>query len=339
MPESWKLEQPDQVALGEGVRSLRLFAAAGRVNLIGTDGPATLEVTRISGQPLYVELSDTGELVVRHGEHNKPQLFNWLFGGKRVDVELSLALPPDTLLDVRVLSGPVVVSNFHERVAVKGVSGEVTLAGVHGAARVTTISGAITAEQVTGDLTVKAVSGAITVIAGAGGSIDLAAVSGAIAVDLEDPVPSTARLQCVSGAMTVRLPHDPDVRVDLGTANGRAVSSFPEVRASGSRGSQKLSGTIGAGTATLVGKTVSGSVTLLRRSADEEPWDLVIDDQTPQDETPQSATPQDQIPDGTSATPESATPDSTTTPDSANPGSATPHSTTPDNGENSEDAR
>lgn len=334
MPESWKLEQPDQVALGEGVRSLRLFAAAGRVNLIGTDGPATLEVTRISGQPLYVELSDTGELVVRHGEHNKPQLFNWLFGGKRVDVELSLALPPDTLLDVRVLSGPVVVSNFHERVAVKGVSGEVTLAGVHGAARVTTVSGAITAEQVTGDLTVKAVSGAITVIAGAGGSIDLAAVSGAIAVDLEDPVPSTARLQCVSGAMTVRLPHDPDVRVDLGTANGRAVSSFPEVRATGSRGSQKLSGTIGTGTATLVGKTVSGSVTLLRRSADEEPWDLVIDDQTPQDAAPrdeatQSATPQDQIPDGTGATPESAAPDSTTTPDN----------TAQDGGENSEDAR
>ena len=318
MPESWKLEQPDQVALGEGVRSLRLFAAAGRVNLIGTDGPATLEVTRISGQPLYVELSDTGELVVRHGEHNKPQLFSWLFGGRRIDVELSLALPPDALVDVRVLSGPVVVSNFHERVSVKGVSGEVTLAGVHGTARVATVSGAITADQVTGDLTVKAVSGSITVIAGAGGSIDLAAVSGAIAVDLEDPVPSTARLQCVSGAMTVRLPHDPDVRVDLGTANGRAVSSFPEVRATGSRGSQKLAGTIGAGTATLVGKTVSGSVTLLRRSADEEPWDLVIDDQTAPEQTVQDETPQDQAPTTQAQTPEDQT---------------------PDNGENSEDAR
>ena len=323
MPESWKLEQPDQVALGEGVRSLRLFAAAGRVNLIGTDGPATLEVTRISGQPLHVELSDRGELVVRHGEHNKPQLFNWLFGGKRVEVALSLALPPDTLLDVRVLSGPVVVSNFHERVAVKGVSGEVTLAGVHGSARVTTVSGAITAEQVTGDLTVKAVSGAITVIAGAGGSIDLAAVSGAIAVDLEDPVPSTARLQCVSGAMTVRLPHDPDVRVDLGTANGRAVSSFPEVRASGTRGSQKLSGTIGSGAATLVGKTVSGSVTLLRRSADEEPWDLLIDEETAPGRAVEDETPRDQAP---------------TTKDQA-PEDQTPDSATPGNGENSEDAR
>jgi hypothetical protein len=281
MPESWKLEQPDQIALGEGIRSLRLVAVSGRVNLIGTDGPATLEVTKITGQPLHVELSDSGELVVRHGEYNKPQLFQMLFGGKRVEVNLSLALPPDALVDVRVVSGPVVVSNFHERVAVKGVSGEITLAGVHGSAKVSTASGAITAEQVTGDLTVKAISGAITVIAGAGGAIDLSAVSGAIALDLEDPVPSSVKLQCVSGAMTVRLPHDPDVRVDLGTSNGRAVSAFPEVTASGLRGSQRLSGTVGAGTATLSGKTVSGSVTLLRRSAEDEPWDLVIEDQTP----------------------------------------------------------
>jgi Putative adhesin len=319
MPENWKLEQPDQVALGEGVRSLRLFALAGRVNLIGTDGPATLEVTRVSGQPLYVELSDRGELVVRHGEHAKPQLFQWLLGGKRLEVALTLALPPDALIDVKVLSGPVVVSNFHERVTVKGVSGEITLAGVHGAARVGTVSGAVTAEQVTGDLTVKAVSGAITVIAGAGGSIDLSAVSGAIAVDLEDPVPSTAKLQCVSGAMTVRLPHDPDVRVDLGTANGRAVSAFPEVRASGQRGSQKLAGTIGAGTATLVGKTVSGSVTLLRRSADEEPWDLVIDEETAPKQTAQNEVPQDEVPHGQAA-------------EDQTPGNG-------ENSENSEDAR
>jgi len=288
MPESWTIEQPDRIALGGGVRSVRLVAVAGRVNLIGTEEPAALEVTKVRGQPLRVDLSDAGELTVRHGEYGKPQLLNWLFGGGRVEAELSLALPPDALVDVRVVSGPVVVSNFHERVSIKGVSGEVTLAGVHGSARVSTASGAITAEQVTGDLSVKALSGSITVIAGAGGAIDLSAVSGAIALDLEDPVPSSVKLQCVTGAMTVRLPHDPDVRVDLGTSNGRAVSSFPEVTASGMRGSRRLTGTVGAGTAVLSGKTVSGSVTLLRRSADEEPWDLVTDQEPggPQDAAP-----------------------------------------------------
>ncbi len=361
MPQSWKLEGPGRVALGEGVRSLRLTAMAGRVNLIGTDGPATLEVTRISGQPLYATL-DGGQLAVRHGEAGKPQLAQWLLGGKRAEVELSLALPPDTLVDVRVVSGPVVVSNFHERVAVKGVSGEVTLAGVHGSARVSTVSGAITAEQVTGDLSVKALSGSITVIAGAGGRIDLSAVSGAIALDLEDPVPTPVKLQCVSGAVTVRLPHDPDVHVDLSTANGRAVSSFPQVRASGTRGSQRLSGTVGAGTATLFGKTVSGSVTLLRRSADEEPWDLLVDEQPApatdtaaaarqdgdvNDAAPADQAPQEDVQDSVAQNPaaeDSGAHSTTTGPGTAEPTDA--DGTVPDgnganrdNGENSEDAR
>jgi hypothetical protein len=264
---------------------VRLVAAAGRVKIIGTDGPATLEVAKVTGQPLDVELSDAGELVIRHGGcgEGRPHLFQLLLAGKRIETDLSLALPPDALVDVRVVSGPVVVSNFHERVSVKGVAGEVTLAGVHGSAQVSTASGAITAEQVTGDLTVKAISGPITVMAGAGGAIDLSAVSGAIALDLEELVPSSVKLQCVSGAMTVRLPHDPDVRVDLGTSNGKAVSAFPEVTASGARGAQRLSGTVGAGTAELRGKTISGSVTLLRRSADEEDWDPVVEDRPPAD--------------------------------------------------------
>jgi hypothetical protein len=348
MPESWKLEHPDQIGLGDGVRSVRLVAIAGRVNLIGKDGPAALEVTKVSGPPLQVELSDSGELTVRHGDNAKPQLFQWLIGGRRMEVDLSLALPPDALVNVNVVSGPVVVSNFHEQVTVKGVSGEVTLAGVHGSARVATVSGAITAEQVTGDLSVKAVSGAITVIAGAGGAIDLSAVSGAIALDLEDPVPSSVRLSCVSGAMTIRLPHDPDVRVDLGTANGRAVSSFPSVRASGHRGSQKLTGTVGDGSAVLTGKTVSGAVTLLRRSADEEPWDLLIEDEPPvQDSVPQGAVPEGRT--------ESITEHSTTgISDTENRSNTENYSTenhsstdaggtdpngTGDNGENSEDVR
>lgn len=345
MPESWKLEHPDQITLGEGVRSVRLVAMAGRVNLIGKDGPAALEVTKVSGPPLQVELSDGGELTVRHGDYAKPQLFQWLLGGRRMEIELSLALPPDALVNVNVVSGPVVVSNFHERVSVKGVSGEVTLAGVHGSARVATVSGAITAEQVTGDLSVKAVSGAITVIAGAGGAIELSAVSGAIAVDVEDPMPSSIKLNCVSGAMTVRLPHDPDVRVELGTANGRAVSSFPEVRATGQRGSQRLTGTVGSGAAALTGKTVSGAVTLLRRSADEEPWDLLVEDERPvQDRVPQdpagkSTVPEDRVPDeyrtGGAA---DIREESGTEKHSTDAGGTDPDGTG-ENGENSEDAR
>ncbi len=269
MGEKWKVEQPEQIDLGEGVHRLRLTAVGGRINVLGVDGPAALEVTRLSGPPLNIELVD-GELTVKHGEDLRFGLFGWLTRGARQEVELSLSLPPDALVEVTVVSGPVVLSNFHERVTVKGVSGELTLAGVYGPTSVSTISGAVTVEQATDDLSVKAVSGAITVIAGAGGIIDLNTVAGAITVDLEDPMPVRVHATCVSGGLTVRLPHDPDAEVDITSTSGRATTAFPEITRSRQPGSSRLTGTIGTGASRLSGHTVSGSITLLRREPDEE---------------------------------------------------------------------
>lgn len=206
--------------------------------------------------------------------------------GRQQEVELSLALPPDCLVDLRIASGPVVVSNFHERIEVQGVSSEITLAGIHGAATLQTVSGGVTAEHVTGDLTAKSVSGAITVIAAAGNRLDLSTVSGRLTLDLDEPVPGSVQMQSVSGALTVRLPHDPDVQVDLGTTSGNAVSAFPQVTARRAPGSGRLSGTIGRGAATLRGQTVSGSMTLLRREDDgalDEDYDDGPTDATPGD--------------------------------------------------------
>ena len=284
---SWTVDQPDQIGFDGPVRTLKLAVAQGRINVIGTDGPPMLEVTKITGPPLTVRLED-GELKVNHGEEGRPNILGWLFSGRRQEVDLSLALPPDALVELNVVSGAVVVSNFHERISVRGVSGEITLAGVHGSARVHTVSGAITAEQVTGDIKVNAISGAITVIAGAGGKIDLNTVSGALTVDLEDPMPSDINLQCVSGALTVRLPHEPDVKVDLSTAHGRVATSFPDLTERGWHNTRQLTGQIGTGQARLHGGTVSGTVTLLRRSAEDD-YSRDFEDDIPafvQDEPP-----------------------------------------------------
>jgi DUF4097 and DUF4098 domain-containing protein YvlB len=268
MGERWKIEQPEQLAIGEGVHRLRLSAVGGRINVLGVDGPAALEVNRIVGPPLNVELED-GELTVKHGEDFRSGLWGWLTRGARQEVELSISVPPDALVELTVVSGPVVVSNFHERVTVKGVSGEITLAGVYGPTSVSTDSGAVTVEKDTDDLKVKAVSGSITVLAGAGGDIDLNTVAGAITVDLDDPMPGKVRAACVSGGLTVRLPHDPDVEVNITSTSGRATTAFPEITKSRQPGSSRLSGVIGSGASHLKGHTVSGSITLLRREADE----------------------------------------------------------------------
>lgn len=269
MAERWKIEAPEQLAIGDGVHRLRLTAVGGRINVLGVDGPAALEVNRISGPPLNVQLED-GELTVKHGEDLKSGLFSWLTRGVKQEVELSISVPPDALVEVTVVSGPVVLSNFHERVTVKGVSGELTLAGVYGPTSVSTVSGPVTVEQATDDLKVKAVSGTITVLAGAGGDIDLSTVAGAITLDLEDPMPGRVHATCVSGSLTVRLPHDPDVEVNITSTSGRATTAFPEITRSRQPGSSRLSGVIGAGTAHLKGHTVSGSITLLRREPDED---------------------------------------------------------------------
>jgi hypothetical protein len=276
MVENWKIEQPEQLSLGEGVHRLRLTAVGGRINVLGVDGPANLEVSRISGPPLNVELDD-GELTVKHGEDLRFGLLGWLTRGARQEVELSLSIPPDALVEITVVSGPVVLSNFHERVVVKGVSGELTLAGMYGPTSVSTVSGAITVEQATDDLRVKAVSGAITVIAGAGGDIDLNTVSGAITVDLAVPMPRRVHATCVSGGLTVRLPHDPDVEVNLTSTSGRATTAFPEISRSRQPGSSRMHGVLGAGTSHLTGHAVSGAITLLRRAADEEIQDEMPD--------------------------------------------------------------
>jgi hypothetical protein len=277
MAETWKIEAPEQIGLGEGVHRLRLTAVGGRINVLGQDGPAALEVNRISGPPLYVELED-GDLTVKHGENVKGLggLVSWLTRGARQEVELSVSVPPDALVEINVVSGPVVLSNFHERVSVKGVSGEITLAGVYGPTSITTVSGPVTVEQATDDLKVRAVSGPITVIAGAGGEIDLNTVAGTITVDLEEPVPGRVHATCVSGSLTVRLPHDPDVEVDLTSTSGRATSDFAEIDRRRQPGSSRLTGVIGTGEARLTGHTVSGSITLLRREAQED-----VEDATP----------------------------------------------------------
>jgi DUF4097 and DUF4098 domain-containing protein YvlB len=269
MGEKWKIEQPEQLSIGEGVHRLRLSAVGGRINVLGVDGPAALEVNKISGPPLNIELED-GELTVKHGEDLRTGVWSWLTRGARQEVELSISVPPDALVEVTVVSGPVVVSNFHERVNVKGVSGEFTLAGVYGPTSVSTVSGAVTVEQATDDLKVRAVSGSITVLAGAGGEIELNTVAGSITVDLEDPMPGRVHATCVSGALTVRLPHDPDVEVDITSTSGRATTAFPEITRSRQPGSSRLRGVIGSGAAQLKGHTVSGSITLLRRDPDED---------------------------------------------------------------------
>jgi hypothetical protein len=282
-----ELREPDQLVF-EGIHRLKVSTTAGKVDVVGADadggGRATVDVTRIKGhEPVIVEEVD-GELTIRHGEF-KPGLLGWLTGGRKIESDISVQVPPDCLVDVTVVSGPLVVSNLHEKTKLQGVSGEITLAQLHGPTEVKTVSGSITAESVTDDLSAHTVSGSITVIAlGTNSTIKAGTTSGAITVDLEDGTDApTVDLNCVSGTVIVRAPQDANLDVDMSTMSGRTVTTFSGLGNEpllgggfpfGDKGPfgkpQKLVGRLGTGAGRIKARAVSGDMTLLRRAADPE---------------------------------------------------------------------
>jgi len=275
-----ELSEPDRLAF-EGIHRLKVVTTAGKVDVVGAgeDGAAVVDVTRVKGgEPLVVETED-GELTVRHGEF-RPNMLGWLMRGHKIEADISIQVPPDCLVDVTVVSGPLVVSNLHERTRVQGVSGEITLAQLHGPTDVKTVSGAITAESVTDDLSVHTVSGPITVIAlGAGNTIKAGTTSGAITVDLEDGSDAPRLdLNVVSGPVIVRAPEDANLDVDMSTMSGRTVTTFDGLDSQALFGNRQipftkprqLSGRLGSGRGRLRARAVSGDMTLLRRAVDPD---------------------------------------------------------------------
>jgi hypothetical protein len=275
-----EIKEPRQLSF-EGVHKLRVSTISGKVDVVGTDDAdgergATVDVSRIRGsEPVVVEVVD-GELTVRHGDF-KPGLVGWILGGRKIESDISISVPPDCLVDVSVVSGPLVVSNLYEKAKVQGVSGEITLAQIHGPTSVKTVSGSITAESVTDDLSAHTVSGSITVIAlGTESTIKAGTTSGAITLDLEQGSDAPCvDLNCVSGAIIVRVPADANLEVDMSTMQGQASTSFPDIASGpppkGLRigNPKRLTGVLGTGTGRIKAKAVSGDLTLLRREEEE----------------------------------------------------------------------
>ncbi|WP_194897351.1 DUF4097 family beta strand repeat-containing protein [Catenulispora pinisilvae] len=288
-----ELKGPDRLAF-EGIHRLKVVTTSGKVDVVGAgeDGAAVVDVTRVKGEEPLVVTAEDGELRVTHGDY-RPNLLGWLMHTRKIEADISIQVPPDCLVDVTVISGPLVLSNLHERTRAHGVSGEITLAQVHGPTDVKTVSGAITAESVTDDLSALTVSGPITVIAlGSQNTIKAGTTSGAITVDLEDGTDAPRLdLNVVSGQVIVRAPEDANLDVDMSTMSGRTVTTFDGLDSQALFQNKQipftkprqLSGRLGTGRGRLRARAVSGDMTLLRRAVDHEVKNSVVDDEDGKD--------------------------------------------------------
>ncbi|MER5847382.1 DUF4097 family beta strand repeat-containing protein [Streptomyces sp. NPDC002012] len=277
MPVStWAIAEPQKLTFDDPVTSLNVRIVGGTVNVVGTEEPtARLEISAIEGPPLIVTQED-GALTVAYEGLPWNDFLKWFDRkGWHRSAVVSLAVPAGSAVKVGVVGAGAVVSGIRGRTDVRGVSGDTTLVGLAGPVRAETVSGSVEAQSVTGDLRFQTVSGDLTVVEGAGASVRAESVSGNMVLDL-DPTgkPTDIQLATVSGEVAIRLPHPADATVEANTASGAVSNGFEDLRVSGQWGAKKITGTLGAGTGKLRATTVSGSIALLRRPpAADDPYD------------------------------------------------------------------
>ena len=262
---SWTLDQPDKLTFDE-VQRVLVKTVEGMVSVVGSDDRPTLELSELSGEPLRVRL-EGGALTVDYERPWRPWPLSWLTGGtQRRKAVLTLAVPRDCRVELRVVSASLMVGGLAAPVEAHTVSGEITLAGLRGPVEAESVSGPVQASGVTGDLSASTVSGDLTVAEGGGGSVRARTVSGAVTIDLQASGDRDINLTSVSGDLTVRLPETSDLQVKLQSTSGQVSSAFEQLARDRTPGRYTAWGRLGAGTGRLRAASTSGHVALLRRA-------------------------------------------------------------------------
>ncbi len=268
------IDSPQRLTLEGDVTQLDVWLAHGKLRVVGTDGPARIEVTKVGTKGLAVTHAD-GVLTIRH-ETDKGWLrwtgaFRWFLAGRRrYNAEVTVAAPPSAIGSLTVVSGSTVVSGLRNGATVDVTSGSITLMGLGGTVRAKTVSGSVEALGVGGDLSMQTVSGEISLADSSADRVYARTISGAVTCDLDNPFAREVRVDTISGAITVRVPENADLDVSLSATSGRITSGFREVRVSGVPGMMSAQGVIGTGSGTLSAHAVSGSVSLLARPIGDE---------------------------------------------------------------------
>jgi hypothetical protein len=262
--EKWALETPERLTFGP-VESLDVKIVAGRLAILASDGPPTLEVAEIeSASPLLVTYDEvTKELVVAFKDLTWDGLLGWLRQDRR-RTYLTITVPKGCRVNAEVVSAPTVVAGFERSTQIRAVSSDIVLDGVSGEVSASTVSGAVESRAMDGDLKLRTVSGELTLADGTPRRLKATTMSGRITADLVLRPTSHVTLNSVSGAILVRLPENVESDVSVKSTSGRLTTTFDELTTESGPGTKSLSGRLGGGMASVSAFTVSGGVALLK---------------------------------------------------------------------------
>jgi hypothetical protein len=288
---AWTITEPRRVDMGfdvgvdaaKEIKQLRVRLNAGRLTVVGTDGPPRVEISKMAGAAIKLTLEDGVMSVIHEDAKTWPGILVplwWFAFGRRFDCDVSVAVPYETLTRLWLASGSVTASGLRADVTADCVSGRVTLFGIAGALRAKVVSGPIEVLGCAGAVELETVSGEIVLADTTSGDVHAKTVSGSVTADLDNPPDRCdIKLETISGEITIRVREDSDLAVTLSAAHGRVTSEFPGLTGRGTWGSSS-SGVIGAsaaGTGRLVATAVGGNIALLRRPIDAD-FDADFDD-------------------------------------------------------------
>src|SRR5437868_3569453 len=225
MPQ-WTIDRPERLTFGR-VASLDVRIVAGRLAVLASDGPPTLEVTELEGSsPLLVAYDEENErLTVTYKDLTWDGMIGWLRKDKRRTV-LSITVPKNCSVSAGVVTASAVVSGFENSTQAKSVSGEIVFDGVSGDVNATTVSGDVESRAMVGNLAFKSVSGDLSVADGTPRRLRANTGSGKITADLALPPTAHVKLNSISGDILLRLPPTVEADVTLRSTSGTLSSSF-----------------------------------------------------------------------------------------------------------------
>jgi len=261
----WTVDAPASLDF-DAVSALRVRLIAGSVAVMATGDRPSVVVSDISGRPLQIGHED-GTLTIAY-DYEKlswERMLDWL-NPLHDTAAITVTVPADCPIQLGVVSASAVVCGLSAGASVKGVSGEITLDGVTGDVKAETVSGTLEGRDVDGAVRFKSVSGGLTLADGSLALLDAENVSGQISADVTLAGKGGMRINTISGDVTVRLPADSDAAVRLRSTGGNVRSEFDSLRAATPYWSHTVSGNVGDGSGSVSVTSVSGAVTLLRRS-------------------------------------------------------------------------
>ncbi len=259
----WTVDAPATLEFDD-VTALHVRLIAGTVAVLGSDDRPSLVVSDLSGRPLQVSQED-GVLTVSYESLSWDGLLGFL-KPRKDSATVTITVPADCPVQLGVLSASAVVSGLRSGASVKGMSGDITLDGVTGDVTAETMSGEFAACDINGAVRLRSISGGLTLAGGALDSLAASTMSGAVTADVRLNAAGSIHISAMSGDVTLRLPADSDAEVRLQSTSGPVRTEFDSLRTFKAPASHTVRGNVGAGTGHVSVTTMSGAVTLLRRT-------------------------------------------------------------------------